>query len=1111
MNLSDAFERRTGIDPSRSFIVQAPAGSGKTELLIQRVLSLLATVERPEEILAITFTRKAAGEMRQRLMDALHQAQGPRPEASHAALTWELARKALEQDAQCGWRLLDNPSLFSIQTIDSFNASLVRRMPWLARLGGLPEIAEDAAPLYRMAADRVVERLDEDGESGASLALLLSHLDNRLDLLRDLLAEILPRRDQWLRHIVPGNPRKERARLEEALQNLVRLHLTRALDAVPQGLRESLVALARFAADNLADSPSRPLSVFRNVSRFPNDSADDLPVWLGLADLLLTSGGSFRKKLDKNCGFPPQEKDRKEEMLELIGQLSQVSESESLLVRLRTLPPLVYSDEQWEVLEALTRILLLASAELWVVFRQQNQADFPEIALKALQSLREDEQPSELLLKLDRRISHILVDEFQDTSYLQYALLENLISGWEAGDGRTLFLVGDPMQSIYRFREAEVGLFLKARSSGIDTFPLEPLYLRSNFRSQGELVRWFNDSFSRLFPPREDQARGAVPYSAADAVLGSLSGAAVRVHPMAQYDTDREAGLVCELIRTSREENPGGSVAVLVRSRSHLVRILTCLKEAGIAYQAKDVDLLEKRPVARDIVSLTKALLHPADRLSWFAVLRAPWCGLVLEDLFTLGAGRTLAESIQDPAILDLLTLDGRERVRKVAPIFYRGLRLKGRTSVRALVEGCWLSLGGAVCTDAAGLADAETVFELLERLDRGGDIPNIEGLEEELSKLFAACETPQGEFVHVMTMHKAKGLEFDTVILPGLGRPPRSGDRPLLRWTEHPGCGLLMAPVHSRIPGDRDPVFDAIGGLEKDKEELEAARLLYVAVTRARKRLHLVGHARRNSQSEPRPASGSLLQTLWPRVEEFFQTEESLELTDSPLTALQKDEGGILRLPSDWECPKLQAVSHPHFLKAQAASQTGSFEEERDLFSGWEDETARYVGTVAHAYLDAIAKEGLSVWPVSRAESLGPEIQKRLNALGVPLRKAKENVPKVVRALTTSIMSEKGQWFLGATREAYTELPLSGVIHGKMVHAVIDRSFVDESGTRWIVDYKIIEPAKGNADSFLSEKGQRYRGQMEAYAALFSRLEPRRTIRTALYFPLMDAWLEMP
>ena len=112
-------------------------------------------------------------------------------------------------------------------------------------------------------------------------------------------------------------------------------------------------------------------------------------------------------------------------------------------------------------------------------------------------------------------------------------------------------------------------------------------------------------------------------------------------------------------------------------------------------------------------------------------------------------------------------------------------------------------------------------------------------------------------------------------------------------------------------------------------------------------------------------------------------------------------------------------------------------------------------------------------------------------------IRSYYENVPKVVRALTTSIMSEKGQWFLGATREAYTELPLSGVIHGKMVHAVIDRSFVDESGTRWIVDYKIIEPAKGNADSFLSEKGQRYRGQMEAYAALFSRLEPRRTIRT--------------
>ena len=131
--ISDAAQRLTAIDPTDSFIVQAPAGSGKTELLIQRFLALLGQVNRPEEILAITFTRKAAGEMRARLLQALEQAQGSRPEAAHAAQTWDLASRALAQDRQQGWDLLDNPALLAIQTIDSFDAGLVRRMPWVSR------------------------------------------------------------------------------------------------------------------------------------------------------------------------------------------------------------------------------------------------------------------------------------------------------------------------------------------------------------------------------------------------------------------------------------------------------------------------------------------------------------------------------------------------------------------------------------------------------------------------------------------------------------------------------------------------------------------------------------------------------------------------------------------------------------------------------------------------------------------------------------------------------------------------------------------------------------------------------------------------------------------
>ena len=124
---------------------------------------------------------------------------------------------------------------------------------------------------------------------------------------------------------------------------------------------------------------------------------------------------------------------------------------------IRSLPEPTYTDEQWDALDAIVKLAPQAVAELQVVFAAHGQADFIEIAQGAVRALGDESDPTDLLLSLDYRIRHILVDEFQDTSHSQYELLVRLTSGWEPGDGRTLFVVGDPMQSIYRFREAEVG------------------------------------------------------------------------------------------------------------------------------------------------------------------------------------------------------------------------------------------------------------------------------------------------------------------------------------------------------------------------------------------------------------------------------------------------------------------------------------------------------------------------------------------------------------------------------------------------------------------------------------------------------------------------------
>ena len=161
VNIPDLRAREQALAPTRSFIVQAPAGSGKTELLIQRYLGLLATVNEPEEIIAITFTRKAAAEMRERVLRAFADvAAGKAPESEHERRTQELARAALARDGARGWRISDSPARLRIQTIDSLCAALTRQMPMLSKFGSQPESIEDAGALYAEAARATVELIE---------------------------------------------------------------------------------------------------------------------------------------------------------------------------------------------------------------------------------------------------------------------------------------------------------------------------------------------------------------------------------------------------------------------------------------------------------------------------------------------------------------------------------------------------------------------------------------------------------------------------------------------------------------------------------------------------------------------------------------------------------------------------------------------------------------------------------------------------------------------------------------------------------------------------------------------------------------------------------------
>ncbi|MFZ0932845.1 MAG: UvrD-helicase domain-containing protein, partial [Bryobacteraceae bacterium] len=243
MTAPDAAQRRRALDPSRSFLVQAPAGSGKTELLNQRLLTLLARVDEPEAVLAITFTKKAAGEMRLRIVKALRDSVGPRPEEEHKALTWELAVAVRERSEALGWNLFSNPARLRIRTIDSLCAALTRQMPWVSRMGAPPDVVDAPGELYADAARRTIELLETEVWN-EDVAALLQHLDNDFQTLQGLLAGMLARRDQWLRHIAGSrDPDQARPALEEALRNVIHDGLERARTLVPPDLAGELTAV----------------------------------------------------------------------------------------------------------------------------------------------------------------------------------------------------------------------------------------------------------------------------------------------------------------------------------------------------------------------------------------------------------------------------------------------------------------------------------------------------------------------------------------------------------------------------------------------------------------------------------------------------------------------------------------------------------------------------------------------------------------------------------------------------------------------------------------------------------------------------------------------------
>ncbi len=1158
--VSDAEARKRALDIEQSFIVQAPAGSGKTELLTQRILKLLSVSEQPEEILAITFTKKAASEMRTRITEALQKARKLKEEfseidlkkhletlAPHQNLNTSLSLAALEQNQRNNWNLLDNINRLQLKTIDSFCSSIVFQLPILSALGGQGNVEENAEELFDAASSAFLDSLEGEHPWSPALTRVLEYFGTRNEQLKPFLIALLNRRLQWADLILDfktnaqqGSHQALKQHMEAATCDILNIHFERLRACHAYSLLPELERLARFAASNVEEA--NKLFCLKDFSHKASLNNDTLENWIALTQLIFTIKGTVREQIDKRSGFPADKvapfAENKKAMKTLLEEIKGHPDMIALLMDIPSLPPLSISEEEVNITADICECLHVLLAYLALEFQAKQGLDFSEIQFRAINSLA-DENNQSILLSLDSQIKHILIDEYQDTSQSQLSLLENLMSEWQHQEhGKTLFLVGDPMQSIYRFREADVGIFIQAQEHGVQKVQLEKLTLSCNFRSDKEIVEWNNEHFLASFPLTSDYQSGAVSYSPSQAFKvanknkESVSYAHVNCN-IEMLDPDREIAdrnlpslqwdhisqSILDLHNKQNNEKTD-SVAVLVRSKSYAIELIKSFRAYGISYQAIEIDPLNQTPHILTLCNICAALINPEDKLAWFSLLRSAVIGLENIDLLKLEQHcqtnhTNIASLFIEGKALPGLSGNASLRIKTIQTFFAQaGIQLTNEP-LSVVVDKLWLSLGGPCTIDDNQEKDVRVFFSLIRKLESEDTKLSSTQINKACEKLFAEQSSKDRNPVNIMSIHKAKGLEFDHVFIPSLDKRGRNDDKSLINWNIHKNQQgnpfLLLAPLQPKhIEDDKPSLYKYLEFLMKQQERNENIRLLYVACTRPKQSLHLYGQVKKSKDAEDdqslsQPTSGSLLSLLWPSLKKE-EINYLLPETNAPKfsnAAVIEESHGLKRIHHEWKNITLLNPEKANIEKKSINNENTV----AHIFAA--PQLSAVTGTIVHLALQQLtsvpkASRNLAALFNTLFQNQSKFWQQQIRKEGLHNEKDIQQVMENCSSLLQNAFSDKeNHWiFDNELDDSQCEQSLFYQSDENIFEKIIvDRSFIKE-GHRWIIDYKTSSPAKEQTISdFLEQESKQYREQLERYGKAYKQLE-NLPQQLSLYFP---------
>ncbi|MBY0377405.1 MAG: hypothetical protein K2Q33_02420, partial [Gammaproteobacteria bacterium] len=459
--------------------------------------------------------------------------------------------------------------------------------------------------------------------------------------------------------------------------------------------------------------------------------------------------------------------------------------------------------------------------------------------------------------------------------------------------------------------------------------------------------------------------------------------------------------------------------------------------------------------------------------------MRCPWFGLCLADLTYLAnaANPTLYSALNDPQVISLLSTDGQQRLTLRLPALQKSIKNQGILAFSVWIEESWRALGGnRLLADDTARLDSELFFSTLREFDQQGTWPQPQHLKDKFKSLFATPVDTQSSPLQIMTIHKAKGLEFDCVILPRLEASPPVEKKPLLTWLERTRYNgnndLLLAPIPA-IDENSAPLYDYIRHKNKAKLAFENTRVLYVAATRAKEKLYLlygIDFKDKDSEVKP-PLKGSFLHELWPIIqpEITLHREAALPFSDTlrPTADTLKEPQGLKRFI-------LEPFAQTRTLENNTHTFTTS---SKYAFSILNDTTAQHIGTVLHRIVCVLSQQSdhtLISYPATA-------IEHQLLAIGMQQDCIQASTDIISNALLNMSKDARALWILDPTHlEAHSEYALTAKVEGIYKQFILDRTFIDETGNRWIIDYKSAEPKTDESiEAFYQRMQKQYAAQL--------------------------------